>query len=78
MPSSRGRQVYGTCCYVVIQPIVLSRSRILETVWGLDVDTTSNIVDVYVRYLRNKLEAAGETRIIHTVRGAGYVLRVDG
>jgi len=57
--------------------IVLSRSRILESVWGLDVDTTSNIVDVYVRYLRNKLEAEGESRMIHTVRGAGYVMRAE-
>ncbi|MGI9666652.1 MAG: response regulator transcription factor [Acidimicrobiia bacterium] len=57
--------------------IVLSRSRILENVWGLDADTTSNIVDVYVRYLRNKLEEHGGDRIIHTVRGAGYVMRVD-
>ncbi len=57
--------------------IVLSRSRILESVWGLDVDTTSNIVDVYVRYLRTKLEADGEPRVIHTVRGAGYVLRAE-
>ncbi len=59
------------------QRIVLSRSRILEAVWGLDVDTTSNIVDVYVGYLRNKLEAGGEQRLIHTVRGAGYILRCD-
>ncbi len=59
------------------QRIVLSRSRILEAVWGLDVDTTSNVVDVYVRYLRNKLEANGEPRLIHTVRGAGYVLKFD-
>lgn len=59
------------------QRIVLSRSRILEAVWGLDVETTSNIVDVYVRYLRNKLEADGEDRLIHTVRGAGYVLRCE-
>ncbi len=59
------------------QRIVLSRSRILEAVWGLDVETTSNIVDVYVRYLRNKLEADGEARLIHTVRGAGYVLRCN-
>ena len=43
--------------------------------WGLDVEPTSNIVDVYVGYLRQKLEAAGESRLIHTVRGAGYVLR---
>ena len=55
--------------------IVLSRPRILEAVWGLDVETTSNIVDVYVGYLRSKLEDAGEPRLIHTVRGAGYVMR---
>ncbi|KAA3640311.1 MAG: DNA-binding response regulator [Armatimonadetes bacterium] len=55
--------------------IVLSRPRILEAVWGLDVDTTSNVVDVYVRYLRNKLELDGEPRMIHTIRGAGYVMR---
>lgn len=59
------------------QRIVLSRSRILEAVWGLDADTTSNVVDVYVRYLRNKLEANGEPRLIHTVRGVGYVLKSD-
>jgi len=57
------------------QRIVLSRSRILQAVWGLDVDTTSNIVDVYVRYLRNKLESGGDNRLIHTVRGAGYVMK---
>lgn len=58
--------------------IVLSRSRILEGVWGLDVDTTSNVVDVYVRYLRNKTEMGGHARLIHTVRGAGYIMRDDG
>ncbi|MDJ0962442.1 MAG: response regulator transcription factor [Acidimicrobiia bacterium] len=62
--------------YLMRNPrLVLSRSQILEEVWGLDVDTTSNVVDVYVRYLRQKLEAAGEPRLIHTVRGAGYVLK---
>ncbi len=56
--------------------LVLSRSQILESVWGLDTDTTSNIVDVYVRYLRQKLEATRrEPRLIQTVRGAGYSLR---
>jgi two-component system response regulator MprA len=60
------------------QRIVLSRSRILEGVWGLDVDTTSNIVDVYVRYLRNKTETGGRLRLIHTVRGAGYIMRDNG
>jgi len=57
------------------QRVVLTRPQILESVWGLDADTTSNVVDVYVRYLRNKLEADGEARLIHTVRGVGYVLK---
>jgi len=57
--------------------IVLSRSQILEAVWGLDVETTSNVVDVYIRYVRKKLEADGEPRLIHTIRGAGYVLRAE-
>lgn len=52
--------------------VVLSRAQILENVWGLDVETTSNIVDVYVRYLRQKL---GEPQLIHTVRGVGYVVK---
>lgn len=55
--------------------IVLARTRILDAVWGLDTATSSNVVDVYVGYLRSKLEANGEPRLIHTIRGAGYVLR---
>ena len=55
--------------------IVLDRDRLLETVWGLDPDTASNVVDVYVGYLRTRLEAGGEPRLLHTVRGIGYVLR---
>jgi two-component system response regulator MprA len=54
---------------------VLTRSQLLESVWDLDGDTTSNVVDVYVRYLRQKLEAEGESRLLYTVRGVGYVLR---
>jgi DNA-binding response OmpR family regulator len=54
---------------------VLSRDRILETVWGYDFMGDSNIIEVYVRYLRLKLEAEGEPRLIQTVRGVGYVLR---
>ncbi len=61
--------------FVRNQRLVRSRIQILEDVWGLDVDTTSNVVDVYVRYLRQKLEADGEPRLIHTVRGVGYVMR---
>ncbi|KIQ17063.1 two-component system response regulator [Rhodococcus sp. Leaf7] len=54
---------------------VLSRSRILEEVWGYDFPTSGNALEVYVGYLRRKTEADGEIRLIHTVRGVGYVLR---
>jgi len=54
---------------------VLTRQRLLESVWGFPTDTASNVVDVYVGYLRQKLEAEGEARVIQTVRGVGYVLR---
>ena len=54
---------------------VLERSFILEEVWGFDFPTTANSLEVYVGYLRRKTEAEGETRLIHTVRGIGYVLR---
>ncbi|ACB50168.1 two component transcriptional regulator [Crocosphaera subtropica ATCC 51142] len=54
---------------------VLSRDQILERVWGYDFMGDSNIIEVYVRYLRLKLEAEQEKRLIQTVRGVGYVLR---
>ncbi len=54
---------------------VLTRSRILEDVWGYDFPTSGNALEVYVGYLRRKTEAEGEPRLIHTVRGVGYVLR---
>lgn len=54
---------------------VLTRDRILEQVWGYDFMGDSNIIEVYIRYLRMKLEAEGEKRLIQTVRGVGYVLR---
>lgn len=57
---------------------VLSRERLLEAAWGFAPDTISNVVDVYVGYLRRKLESDGRPRLIWTVRGAGYVLREDG
>ncbi|SFE29841.1 two-component system, OmpR family, response regulator MprA [Actinopolyspora alba] len=54
---------------------VLTRSRLLEDVWGYDFPTTGNALEVYIGYLRRKTEASGEPRLIHTVRGVGYVLR---
>jgi two-component system response regulator MprA len=55
--------------------VVLTRSRIFEEVWGYDFGASSNALEVYVSYLRRKLEAEGESRLIHTVRGVGYTLR---
>ncbi|GGC67963.1 response regulator transcription factor [Hoyosella rhizosphaerae] len=54
---------------------VLTRARILEEVWGYDFPTSGNALEVYIGYLRRKTESEGEPRIIHTVRGVGYVLR---
>lgn len=54
---------------------VLTRELIFDRVWGYDFGGESNVLDVYIRYLRQKLEAQGEKRLIHTVRGVGYVLR---
>ncbi len=56
---------------------VLTRTTILERVWDYDFGRDSNVLEVYVGYLRRKLEAEGESRIIHTMRGVGYVLRED-
>ncbi|MFL6061884.1 MAG: response regulator transcription factor [Marmoricola sp.] len=56
---------------------VLERSFILEEVWGFDFPTTANSLEVYVGYLRRKTEAEGESRLLHTVRGVGYVLREE-
>jgi two-component system response regulator MprA len=56
---------------------VLSRSTIFERVWGYDFGATSNALGVYMGYLRKKTEDGGEPRLLHTVRGAGYILRDD-
>ncbi|HKE97492.1 MAG TPA: response regulator transcription factor [Actinomycetes bacterium] len=55
--------------------IVLSRTQLLELVWGYDFRVDGNVVDVFVGYLRRKLEAGGAPRMLHTVRGVGFVLR---
>ncbi|MCO6493779.1 MAG: response regulator transcription factor [Phaeodactylibacter sp.] len=53
----------------------LSRFELLEKVWGLDFDTGTNVVDVYVNYLRNKIDKGYTTKLIHTVYGMGYILK---
>lgn len=56
---------------------VVTRQQILDAVWGAEPDVYSNVVDLYVHYLRRKLEALGRREILRTVRGVGYALRVD-
>jgi DNA-binding response OmpR family regulator len=55
---------------------VIDRARLHEEVWGYTFDPGTNVADVFVGYLRRKLEAGGEPRVLHTVRGVGFVLRV--
>ena len=55
--------------------IVLSRETLYERIWGYDFETSSRSLDVYIGYLRAKLEAAGEPRLVQTVRGVGFVVR---
>ncbi len=57
--------------------IVIDRDTIYEEIWGIDFLTSSNSLDVYIGYLRRKTESGGEPRLIHTVRGVGYVLREE-
>ena len=54
---------------------VLPKHMLMDRVWGYDVEGSSNVLEVYVKQLRHKLEAQGESRLIHTYRGAGYILR---
>ena len=57
--------------------IVVSRQALLDEVWGYHPFAETNTVDVFISNLRRKLEAGGEPRVLHTMRGAGYVLRED-
>jgi two-component system response regulator MprA len=64
-----------TVMFMRNQRQVLTRELLLERVWGFDFEAETHVLEVYVGYLRQKLEAGGEKRLIHTVRGVGYVLR---
>lgn len=57
---------------------ILSRTQIIENIWGYNFDPSTNIVDVHIRYLREKIDIDFDEKLIHTVRGAGYVLKVEG
>lgn len=54
---------------------VLSRSQLLNTVWGLNYDTNTNVVDVYISYLRNKIDTGGSAKLIKTIKGRGYMIQ---
>ena len=56
---------------------VLTRPMIAEHVWNLDFDTFTNVIDVYVNYLRNKIDRGRDRKLIHTMRGSGYVLKAE-
>lgn len=69
---------YGLLEYLLVNKNqILSRERILNHVWGYDFDGTENVVDVYMNYLRRKIELEGQKKLIHTVRGLGYMMRVE-
>jgi two-component system response regulator MprA len=75
-PVGLTRTEYLLLEYLLRHPArVLTRSQIRRHVWGFDFEPTSNTLDVYVMYLRRKLESRGEPRLIHSVRGLGYSLR---
>ncbi len=59
------------------QGVVLSRDKIEQHIWNYDYEGGSNVVDVYIRYLRKKIDDGREQKLIHTIRGVGYVLRAD-
>ncbi len=56
---------------------VLSRDTLNQHIWNYDYDGSSNIIDVYIRYLRKKIDEGHEIKLIHTIRGQGYVIREE-
>ena len=64
-------------CFLLNKDIVLSRQKLETLVWGYEYSGASNMIDVYVRYLRKKIDEPFDKKLIHTVRGAGYVLREE-
>ncbi|HEX6817459.1 MAG TPA: response regulator transcription factor [Ktedonobacterales bacterium] len=78
----RGREIelspteYELLAFFMARPRqVLTRDIIMDRIWGLDFEGSSNVMEVYIGYLRSKLEAEGEPRLIHTIRGVGYVFK---
>jgi DNA-binding response OmpR family regulator len=77
-PISLTAREYALLEYFLRNPgRVLTRPMLAEHVWGIDFDPESNVIDVYVGYLRRKIDGPGDVRLLHTARGAGYVLRTE-
>ena len=57
---------------------LLSRRALIESVWGFDREIEENTLDAFMRLLRNKVDSPGRSKLIHTVRGVGYMIRSDG
>lgn len=75
-PLELTRREFDLLVFLAQNPnIVLSRDTLLDKVWGFDAEVAGNVVDVYIRYLRSKLDTPGQDSVIHTVRGIGYVMR---
>ena len=64
-------------CLMRNQNIVMTRQQIEQNAWSYDYEGGSNVIDVYIRYLRKKIDAGYEKKLIHTVRGTGYVMREE-
>ena len=64
-------------CLMRNQNIVMTRQQIEQNAWNYDYEGRSNVIDVYIRYLRKKIDAGYEKKLIHTVRGTGYVMREE-
>ena len=77
-PISLSSREFALLRYLVMnQGMILSRDQIEQHIWNYDYEGSSNMIDVYIRYLRNKIDDPFEKKLIHTVRGAGYVLREE-
>ncbi len=57
---------------------VVTRTQLIERIWGIDFNSQTNLVDVYINFLREKIDKGFQTKLIHTVRGSGYILKVKG
>ena len=71
----RRKELAGWSTWCVMRPIRQTRNMIVEHVWNLSFDTGTNVVDVYINYLRKKVDDGFTPKLIHTVRGVGYELR---